>query len=75
MNFDDHLHQEAQNHLRLQDAEPEYKVCPDCNGDPEQMSECCYAPIDSDILVCSECKEHSSIAVCETCGGEGRIEI
>lgn len=49
-------------------------VCPDCEGQQEQMSECCGALIDSYILICSQCKEHSDISVCETCNGTGEIE-
>jgi DnaJ-class molecular chaperone len=54
-------------------AETTYKVCPDCEGDMEQRSNCCYAPIDRDILICHECKEHAELAVCDTCNGEGRV--
>ena len=54
---------------------PRMKVCPDCLGDMPQMSECCGAAIDADLLICHDCKDHSSIATCETCGGEGEIEM
>jgi hypothetical protein len=37
-----------------------YKQC-DC----ETVSNCCGASIDTDILICYECKEHSDIAECE----------
>jgi len=47
-------------------------VCPDCLGDFPVISECCGAPIDTDILICSDCKEHSDLAVCETCNGTGQ---
>ena len=53
--------------------ENELIVCPDCEGDFEQVSECCGARMDSDIMICSDCKEHSDFAVCETCGGDGKI--
>lgn len=48
-------------------------VCPDCGGDPDIVSACCGASIDTDILICSDCKEHSEIAVCETCEGRGTV--
>lgn len=47
--------------------------CLDCGGEMEQMSACCGAPIDDDYLICSACKEHSELAVCETCKGIGKI--
>lgn len=58
--------------LQPKDA-PEMKVCPDCNGNMEELSACCGAPIDSDILICSDCKDHSDIVQCETCNGTGEI--
>lgn len=51
------------------------KVCPDCDGDMEAMSACCGASIDTDMLICMDCKEHSELAVCETCNGEGRVKF
>ena len=50
------------------------KVCPDCNGDDEPLSECCGARIDTDILICYECRDHSEVAVCETCDGTGEVD-
>ena len=38
----------------------ETKQC-DC----ETVSNCCGASIDTDILICYECKEHCDIAECE----------
>jgi len=52
---------------------PEEERCPECEGEAGQVSECCGAAIDSDILICSDCKDHSEIEVCETCNGEGII--
>lgn len=49
------------------------KDCPECEGDMEPMSACCGASIDTDILICRDCKEHSELAVCETCNGLGKI--
>lgn len=51
------------------------KVCPDCEGNDERLSICCGANIDSDHLICYECREHSDIAECETCDGTGIVEI
>jgi|LakMenEpi03Aug12_release.lakeMendotaPanAssembly.Ray.scaffolds.fasta_scaffold1048961_1 hypothetical protein len=69
---DDHL----QNYLeRVEQREKENKkICPDCEGSEDIVSDCCGASIDSDMLICYECKEHSDIAVCETCDGEGVID-
>lgn len=50
-------------------------ICPDCNDKMMDISECCGAKIDSDYLVCYKCKEHSDIAICETCLGKGTIII
>jgi hypothetical protein len=50
------------------------KICPDCEGSEDIVSDCCGASIDSDMLICYECKEHSDIAVCNTCDGEGVID-
>jgi hypothetical protein len=58
-----------------QTPEPIFVDCPDCKGETEELSICCGAMIDSDMLICYECKEHSDIAVCETCDGTGSIEI
>lgn len=52
----------------------EYITCPECEGDMPARSNCCYAPIDADILICRECKEHAELAVCETCNGKGVVE-
>ena len=48
--------------------------CPDCNGEESKLSECCGAPMDSDIMICSDCKEHADFQRCETCEGEGKIK-
>lgn len=58
-------------HAVQQLTEP--NVCPDCEGEMEQISTCCGGPIDEDTLICLECKEHSDIEVCETCNGSGTI--
>lgn len=49
-------------------------VCPECNGEQENLSVCCGARINSDVLICYECKDHSDIAVCDTCNGDGIVE-
>jgi hypothetical protein len=33
--------------------------------DCEPLSNCCGAPIDTDILICTDCKEHSDIDKCD----------
>lgn len=51
------------------------KECPDCLGyDGPPQSNCCGARIDSDHLICFDCKEHADIQVCETCDGEGVVD-
>lgn len=55
-------------------SETPKKVCPDCEGDMETMSNCCGAKIDTDMLICYDCKEHSDVAICETCNGEGEVD-
>jgi len=57
------------------EKEPRMKECPECGGQQEKLSECCGAKIDSDVLICSDCKDHSSIYVCEECSGEGEVEM
>lgn len=43
--------------------------CEECGGiEVRPTSSCCGASIDSDILICHDCREHSEISVCETCG-------
>ena len=54
--------------------EPVYEVCPDCGGEMDAMSECCGAKIDTDMMMCYDCKEHSDLAVCETCNGKGKVQ-
>ena len=36
----------------------------DCNG--WELSDCCNAPTDTDILICSDCKEHCGL-MCDEC--------
>ena len=36
----------------------------ECDG--YKMSDCCNAPTDTDILICSECKEHCGV-MCDDC--------
>lgn len=38
--------------------------CIDCDGC--RLSDCCNAPIDTDILICSDCKEHCG-TMCDDC--------
>jgi len=57
------------------EKEPMTKVCPECEGVQEQLSGCCGARIDSDILICSDCRDHSTIYVCEECSGDGEVEM
>lgn len=38
-----------------------------CNG--YNLSNCCNAPTDTDILICSECKEHCGV-MCDDCEEE-----
>lgn len=44
------------------------------------LSKCCNAKVDTDIMVCSDCRDHlgdediyDEDELCETCGGEGEI--
>lgn len=55
--------------------EPRTKVCPECAGVMSELSACCGAPMDSDILICSDCKEHSDFYECDTCNGTGEVII
>lgn len=52
---------------------PDLVTCPDCEGDFPRLSSCCGASMDSDIMICSDCKEHSDFGECETCEGKGTI--
>lgn len=57
-------------------VEPKYKECPDCDGRGHfHISECCGADIDDDTKICHNCKEHSDFDRCETCDGDGQVEM
>ena len=53
------------------------KVCPECEGDNSQLSNCCGGTFgepgwpDNDI--CGSCGEHSHIHICQTCKGKGVV--
>ena len=52
------------------------KTCPDCNGDyMGDISDCCGSWMDTDIMVCSNCRDHCEPMICDTCGGKGTIII
>ena len=55
------------------EKEPAFKVCPDCEGVSQELSDCCGARMNSDFMMCSDCKDHCGIQVCETCDGEGQV--
>jgi DnaJ-class molecular chaperone len=55
---------------------PEYDTieCEDCDGTGTvPLSNCCGADVDTDILICSDCKEHCDISECDTCAGNGYV--
>ena len=55
---------------------PDDVECPDCEGTGKlQQSNCCGANVDSDILICSDCKEHCDLDECERCEGTGNVNI
>lgn len=50
--------------------------CTDCDGSGKlNDSPCCGASYDSDIMICSDCKEHigEDDLKCETCNGKGKL--
>lgn len=48
--------------------------CPDCDGSGKvDLSNCCGADVDSDILICSKCHEHCDLSDCDTCEGTGQV--
>lgn len=52
------------------------KECPTCQGSGESdLSNCCGAKFDSDIMICSDCLEHISEddLECDECFGNGFI--
>jgi len=56
------------------DYKPNEKECEACEGiGHTNESYCCGAEIDSDILICHDCKDHSDFAECEECNGLGVI--
>lgn len=75
MNEVDLLNMEIHIHTHQSQEDDNYKACPDCEGDFPKMSACCGAYIDSDILICGSCREHSELAVCETCNNSGRVAV
>ena len=61
------------------DNEIDLKTCTSCNGSGEvdsNESECCGAKMDSDTLICLDCKEHSQFSKipCEDCEGTGYVK-
>lgn len=53
------------------------KECKDCEGTGKaELSPCCGAGYDSDMLMCYECHEHlgDEDIECENCNGTGEIE-
>jgi len=53
---------------------PEHKECSECEGKGHfQLSNCCGAQCDSDMLICYECKEHCDLQECEECDGTGTV--
>ncbi len=51
--------------------------CTDCEGSGKyELSQCCGASYDSDIMICSDCKEHigEDDLKCETCNGSGKVK-
>jgi len=36
-------------------------------------SNCCDAPMDSDIMICSKCREHADFQECIECDGTGTV--
>jgi predicted amidophosphoribosyltransferase len=58
------------------DLSNEYKYCRNCNSEGYFIqSSCCGADIDTDILICHACKEHSDLEECEDCNGVGAEEL
>ena len=57
------------------EEKPRMMVCPECNGDSEELSDCCGAPMNTDIMMCSDCKDHCGISVCDYCDGKGEVEM
>ena len=57
--------------------ETETVICPDCSGEKNIVSDCCGEPIIEDTDFCSFCREHcgEEEIICETCKGEGTIQI
>ena len=49
-------------------------VCPECDGEKSELSDCCGATMDTDQMLCYECHDHCEAWVCEVCDGEGRVE-
>jgi len=78
MNNDDNGFNKAQRAYdnQLPPEDDEYEDCPECEGTGEVLlSDCCGAEIDSDIMVCTKCKEHCGCSVCDECNGTGHINL
>jgi RecJ-like exonuclease len=51
-----------------------YRECTECEGTGYSLlSNCCGAFFDTDIRICSECKEHIGDNDCTECNGQGKI--
>ena len=65
----------AYDNMMPPDDGPELE-CPDCDGTGKiQQSNCCGASVDSDILICSDCKEHCELDECSRCEGTGNLNV
>lgn len=48
--------------------------CPCCDGTGvSETTNCCDAPYDKDIMLCTECYEHIGEQECDECNGKGTI--
>lgn len=52
------------------DERPDCEYC-EGEGIIKTESNCCGARMDSDIKICSKCKEHADHYICEECDGTG----
>lgn len=54
---------------------PEHKDCPFCEGTGKSgTSSCCGAELNSDMMICYECKDHCDEDECSECDGTGTID-
>ena len=52
------------------------KTCPECNGEKVMYYSCCSGePVEDDIKICHECREHLGEEDCNTCNGSGQIIV